>query len=496
LGKVLTILEVSRKQDYIFASKKLRENVERFQDIADLTDGDKLQETAAGLYSRADNLVNAGGRHTVLQFDSRDAASAFARKMTLAALRDYPELELFVKTIDYDPVKSPGENLRALTAALEAKKALRKCSFRRLDLGVELLPGPKEQGRGTRERNIVPPPEGFRYFSDLNRELPNSDNFIAVIHIDGNNMGVRVDGIYEKYPDWGACRTALQELSRSIQSDFEDAFRETAEAVARWRPSGDVLPIRPIILAGDDVCFVTAGSIGLECARLFIEKLTEKTNRADHQGYSACAGVAIVHRKYPFHRAYRLAEELCENAKSYGAELDEHRQVSAMDWHIEFGQLKDSLSDLRKDYLTEDGCRLELRPVVVQAPEEVEFPPERGYGFFRKMAQAIRGSYEDKTAGAKCTDTKRIARGKVKELRTALKQGEVESRFFLQDKEISRLLYHPLEAAYSLTEWAEKLRDKGAFLSFQEGGKTVRRCLFFDSIELLDHFTPYEEVEP
>ncbi len=90
MGKVLTILEVSRKQDYIFASKKLRENAERSQDIADITDGDKLRETAGELYSKADNLVNAGGGHTVLQFDSRDAACAFARRVTRAVRRDYP----------------------------------------------------------------------------------------------------------------------------------------------------------------------------------------------------------------------------------------------------------------------------------------------------------------------------------------------------------------------------------------------------------------------
>ena len=46
MGKVLTILEVSRKQEYIFASKKLRENAERSQDIADLTSSTFFMETA------------------------------------------------------------------------------------------------------------------------------------------------------------------------------------------------------------------------------------------------------------------------------------------------------------------------------------------------------------------------------------------------------------------------------------------------------------------
>lgn len=34
MDRVLTILEVSRKQDYIFSSKKLRENADRSNEIA------------------------------------------------------------------------------------------------------------------------------------------------------------------------------------------------------------------------------------------------------------------------------------------------------------------------------------------------------------------------------------------------------------------------------------------------------------------------------
>ena len=42
----------------------------------------------------------------------------------------------------------------------------------------------------------------------------------------------------------------------------------------------------------------------------------------------------------------------------------------------------------------------------------------------------------------------KIARSKIKELREALKQGEVESEFFLQDKKVQDLLYHGFTALY------------------------------------------------
>lgn len=484
MAKVLTILEVSQKQAYIFGSRQLRENGARSQDISYITSDGFFVRTAEGLYRKEDNLVYSGGGHTVLQFEDKDRAVAFARKVTEAVLRQYPGLELFVKTVDYDPARTPGDNLKELSRALEEKKARRTASFRTLDLGVEKPGGGPDPDRSGQTAQGVLPPEGYRFPARFD-ELAGEDDFIAVVHIDGNAMGKRVDNIYQRSNgDWETCRASLQGFSQGIEEGFERAFRETVEEVVRFLRPKAVLPIRPVILAGDDVCFVTAGGIGLECARVFLEKLAALTNGKDGRPYAACAGVAIVHVKYPFHRAYTLAEELCSSAKRYGASLDSGGRVCAMDWHIEFGQLKESLSELRKDYRTQDGCRLELRPVTVLAPEGAKGAPERSYSYFRCLCGAMRGEYG------------RIARSKIKELRTALKQGEVESAFFLEEKEIGNLLYHPLEAVYALGEWPGKVGDKAAFCSFNEGGEAVKRCLFFDAIELIDHYQPFREVSP
>ena len=74
----LMILEVSQKQAYIFASHRLRENAARSEDIRYVTES-RFFQTAAGPLYREEDLVYAGGGHTVLQFDSRERADAFAR---------------------------------------------------------------------------------------------------------------------------------------------------------------------------------------------------------------------------------------------------------------------------------------------------------------------------------------------------------------------------------------------------------------------------------
>ena len=488
----MMILEVSRKQEYIFSSKRLRDNAERSADIAYVTSSAFFQKAGGELYREEENLVYSGGGHTVLQFGGRQRATAFAKRVTETVLRGYEGLELFVKQLPYDSAKSPGENLKALSAALEQKKSVRQSAFRQLSFGVEALGG-ESRAAGSRfrpdDRPMLTPPAGREFPAEFDA-LAGADNFIAVIHIDGNAMGKRVDRVYERSGrDWEACRAGLRRFSEAIQRDFEDAFSEmTAEVSRRLPKPARELPLRPVILAGDDVCFVTAGSIALECARIFLERLTAKTNCEDGGRYAACAGVALVHTKFPFHRAYGLAEELCSSAKRFGAALDPDGRVSAMDWHIEFGRMKYGLAELREDYACEDGGRMELRPVAVITPDECD-PGVRTYDFFKALCRALKNAQGT------------IARGKIKDLRRVFRQGELESEYFLHDRQIRDLLYYPFEAEYRTTDqrWAyyRNMLESGTGTRkevFREMDG-VKRCLFFDAIEMADHFTAFEEAE-
>ena len=493
MTKRLMILEVSQKQAYIFASKRLAENAARSADIAYVTGSRFFAEAAGSLYREADNLVYAGGGHTVLQFDSREEATMFARAVTCSAMEQFPGMELFVKQIDYDEGKTPGENLGELSAALERKKALRLASFRRVSFGVEQAG--KKAASVRRGCETLAAPAGWRFPTRFD-EIAGEDNFIAVVHIDGNGMGKRVEQIYQKCRGWEECRQTLQRFSEGIQRDFEQAFRETVDAVLQARHcEGDSLPIRPVVLAGDDVCFVTAGSIGLECARIFLEKLCVKEN-CEQPGlpYAACAGVALVHTKYPFHQAYDLAEELCSSAKRFGAQIDAGGCVSAMDWHIEFGQLRGGLSAQRADYVTEDGCRMELRPVAVIVPERVDDAQAkkviggvRSYGFFKEMNRVLAG------------DVGNTARSKIKELRNAIKQGRTATEYFLHTQSIEDLRFHSFSARYrQADEQQEQFRKAIAGVGLRknvfEEIDGVTRCLFFDALEMIDHFEAVGEA--
>ncbi len=220
--------------------------------------------------------------------------------------------------------------------------------------------------------------------------------------------------------------------------------------------------MRRIITAGDDICFVSEGRIGTECAAYFLRALADKKNAVDGKGYAACAGVAIVHQKYPFYKAYELAERLCSNAKKYGASLSEDgsgSDVSVIDWHIEFGEIKDTLEQIREAYIDADGKCILRRPYIVSASEQIKTAePLRQYDVFKDFL----------------VDTiwkEGYARGMLKELRSVFGKGEQEIEYYLKFHKMRKLLKENL------------------------GGRSM---LLPDVVEMMDTFLPLcskEEVQ-
>lgn len=457
MGRCLTILEVSQKQAYIFGSNKVEDNIVHSAVIASCLSPAYIAEVLQEKYDNSRNLVYSGGGHTILEFSDREAARDAVSILTERIYRDFDGLAVFAKTIDFQEGRTPQENLKSLTAELEKKKSIRRSSFHQVSYGIERVdvnthkPVSKNESKAQTEikkreysetvKDYTPNGYNPVYkFEDLGGEK-NKSNFIAVVHIDGNGMGKRVEDLYQldqMKGDWSSVKKCLQEFSDGIDKDFKDAYHEMTEEVAESIRSGSLrgklnlkkeggklfFPIRRIITAGDDICFVTEGRIGIECARILIEKLRKKENTIDKKKYTACAGVAIVHQKYPFFKAYELSESLCSNAKKSGAKLseaDDGRSVCSIDWHIEFGEIKDSIEELRKDYVADDGEILTCKPYIIAAEKNVYDNTEesrRYESFKRKMTAILAKEHE-------------IGDGKLKQLRGVMKKGKVETENFI-----------------------------------------------------------------
>lgn len=483
--KILMKIEVAKKQNYIFSSNKLIDNISNSNNIVKVTSNEYFMEIASDYYTD-DNLVYSGGGHTVLQFNSFDNAVEFAKIVTLETLKNFDGLELFCTSIEYDSSLSTKENLMELSKKLEYKKSFRNNLFDEIAIGVENLSTQTFKPKPTNSPATIH--TDFYLSKDIDfpknfEDVSEGESFIAVVHIDGNAMGKRIEKIYEKYgSDFNILRESLNEFSKCIQSDFEKAFRNTIEKVDFKNNSTH---IRPVILAGDDVCFITKGSIGNDTASIFLTELSQIKNEFDGTYYSACAGVAIVHKKFPFYKAYNLSEELCDSAKKFSSKFDEDRGISAIDWHIEYGQIKGGLSEIREDYICDDDSILNLRPYAVVNPNNLYFNNCKDrelsryfeYTFFSNLCTELQGNRYS------------IARGKIKELRQSLKQGVLETDYFLINNSIKNLKFDLHSAIYGEDAYEVLIEKKSAESNMFIKIENTRNCLLFDAIEMMDIYT-------
>lgn len=512
MERYFTILEVSQKQAYIFSSNKLRDNIVNSEIIAYALSPDYLTQALSGNgYLDEKNMVYSGGGHTVLEFPSEKSARECVQVLTEKIYRDFDSLEVFAKTMQYDAGESIEKNLKQLTKELERKKAERRSAFRQGSFGVELIDTNTlsvknineeseekkkiSDAKAIQEREQEFCPIGFESVLEFEKlgGSKNENNFIAVVHIDGNGMGKRVEELYKllesENADWEAAKKKIRMFSEGIADDYTDALKETAEEVGhafgtgalnkldyKIKSNGAILfPLRRIITAGDDICFVTEGRIGIECAVTFIKKLAEKKNIVDGKQYCASAGVAIVHQKYPFYKAYEIAEMLCGSAKKFGSSIspeDNGSCIGAIDWHIEYGELKDSVEEIRRNYLTAEGAlHMEMRPYIVEAPDAIlhdEQLEDRLYKSFKKRFRIIQ-EYE--------------ANGKIKELRNAIKAGEKETELYLRLNQMEEL-----KSELAVKKVSVKSEQFQLFTEQKDGKK---HSVVFDAIELMDAFLPF-----
>lgn len=502
--KYLVIMEASQKQSYIFGYKRLQNNIIASEVTRYVTNKVFLKKEAGDLFEEEVNLVYDGGGHTILEFGEKEKAKKFVTRISKAVLEKFPQIDFFAKVMKYDAGRTPASNEEELIRELEEKKARRRTSFKQGKFGIEAaiddLGNEKTVGEAVLEREgeivrEIAEPVAIntkKYcaayeFKYLGGETGESD-FIAVVHIDGNLMGKRVSELPAEL-DWDAYKKQKRAFSESIDRDFKAAYREMIEYVEKNMPflceklsldkQGEkpYFPVRRIITAGDDVCFVTEGRIGLECAAAFLRSINKRMNDVDKRGYSACAGVAIVHQKYPFYRAYELAEELCSNAKKYIAGLakdkDGAADVCAIDWHIEFGEMSNGLREIRKQYRSRDNVILGCRPYMVCGDSVLmSRDPVRNYESLKNLLCKM------------LRDEEMISRGKLKNFRTAVKGTKDETDIYIKYNCIDDFLWRV----------ADEYGAGGTppFYKLYDGEEHIP---VYDAIEIIDTYIALSEFD-
>ena len=149
-------------------------------------------------------------------------------------------------------------------------------------------------------------------------QISNKKNKLAVIHADGNGLGVLVKNLTDEVKNTGKL-DVIANFSKALDNATKDAY-ENAIAKTEEVFGKENLKIKALILSGDDMTAVCYADIALEFTKNFIEKFEKETDKKKSdikEKLTMCAGIAYCNEKFPFHYAVALAEELCGAAKKH-----------------------------------------------------------------------------------------------------------------------------------------------------------------------------------
>ena len=326
----------------------------------------------------------------------------------------------------------------------------------------------------------------FEFCSELESlGYKEGESYISVIHIDGNNMGVKFsncrDMLERKSLSLKVRKTvenAFAKLVKKIVSEY-DSYADVLDMRALKQGNKRLLPLRPIIIGGDDITFICPGRMGLQYAQAFIEavnsenllddklydRIVKETGKQVNKKLSCCTGVAIVPAKYPFFRAYELAEQLCDEAKTLSRKDD----GNYLDFAILHGEKYGDIKLLRKEQYESANGNLHYGPYNVLGKENDK--------------QSVKGllALSEKLAADK------MPRNKVKELRRVLHEDKHSMSIFLENcPEFCELVKKENKLT---TVAADNLWDEVEYKD-----KVIFATRYIDAIEAIDFNYPEKKT--
>lgn len=424
---VITGIDVLGIQAYVFASNRLRDVLSASWMVEHITSREAL--TQWGL--DADAVLLSAGGNAVLEFETLEDARSWTMRYTRWLHDEAPGLEVVVAHREY--TRQPlAWALKALQIDLARAKLERIPSAPQLGLSVTAscsitgLPATEvDYGelispriKRLRQRQVDARQRWSRF---LPAALPHAPSWSAtfpdkldqmgrshgetstlgVVHVDGNSVGKAItawlDACLDNEVDDATVRTQYREWSSAISGLGEAVLRAVVQRAAsalhdasrggelrialRGTPeelsfdlrrdgSSVLLPIRPLLLGGDDLTFVCDGRIALDLAVTALREFEKHSiPYLGHNGgdavLSACAGVALVKPHAPFHRSYELADALCASAKHARRLANDSRRAetgSWLDWHVGTPRPGESVEAIRTRQFRRGNNKLSMRP--------------------------------------------------------------------------------------------------------------------------------------
>ncbi len=435
-------------QEFIFRSNKIKEIIGASDLVRDLYK-DGLKEVVEEMpelnlndidldcvekfdESKKMQVLYIGGGNASVYFSDDDTARRVSEKFSVYILENTYSLNLSMAMID--KTDNYGKDYSNLQEALEDKKArMPQCkpvgAFPLCKIedstGLPVYSKGKSQEVIKKESKYV-----YAQYYDgdngyYNEEVldniieKGNDSTIAVIHIDGNNMGAYFSEQLRGEAYYSKAIAKIRKISKDIDSRYQNAFNTIKEKLKNYSENSEKFKnkilIRKVLTAGDDITFIVNANFAFELVKDFISII-----ESDGSGeFTACAGIAFCHSHFPFSNAYTVAEELCSNAKKHAKSVAD-KVENTRSW-VDFQLLSNmnavDLDNYRKAQYTfvENGINYNLlrRPYVIECDADDARLKERGFKALINTINSLKGE-------------KKISRSDIKEIRNSYTSGNAK----------------------------------------------------------------------
>lgn len=423
-------------------------------------------------------ILFVGGGNAYVLFRDAELCLKINRRMSVYVMKQTYSLQLAIAvtecTGDYqEDYKRLHQEMNRTKADMIVSKPLGALPIMETEVKTGYPMGKSEESEETRlkkvkhEKNLEGDKEARIFDNYVTEKMV--DSTLAVVHIDGNNMGLRIREQIQNITDYNEAVKRMRTISCQIMHSFQGVFKDMADYY-NSRKQTDKAPyfIRKILVAGDDITYVCNGPIALASIEYFCRKIagftmTGKTDKEsiEKYGFSVCAGAAFINSHFPFYIGYEVAEECCESAKKRAKDehyMDGERIGSFVDFHICKNVHAQNLKLMRvREYQIADQYTLLTRPYYISTKEE---------GGLGKLNKEIFAFHRFKALAEHFRKEENMPRSFVKELRNTYAQGENQMK----------LLIDFLESR----GWSFPDGDSSAFYE----NHTAK---WYDALELLDY---------
>ena len=304
-------------------------------------------------------------------------------------------------------------------------------------------------------------------------------NDIAIVHIDGNNMGARFiscNGLEERSALSEKVATKTLESFKSLIQWIIDKY-DILTKPKNLELTDKMLPIRPIIVGGDDITFVCNARIAVQAAHFLMQELL-----SDNHGMSisSCAGIAVIPTSYPFFRGYQMAEQLCDSAKSKMRAYNKDNGVNESCW-LDFAFLHGETAPTLEQFFANEYSSLR---------GNMHYGPYQVYNVHASitkkdifaLTKLLECTHQFNLTKEKTYKGELLAHNKIKELRSVLQDNQhIQDLFIEQLKKNEKILP-------DIVGWegfAKQLWDE-----VKIGDTRELKTPYVDAIELMDYILP------